>query len=131
MLGADQSQCAECGQKALCRSICIHCSIKDRQKNFCSDCRLPPCSKTKCPLGHKLKTRKKPGKFRVCDLCDLPAGFMSSKEVHGFCSCDFDMCGVCYSKLPESHEMIPLKWKPEKIWPLSLVKDADSDDSAW
>ena len=47
---------------------------------------------------------------------------MSNKEVHGFCPCDFDLCAVCYSKLPEVNSQIPLKWSARKLWPLSLVK---------
>ena len=75
--------------------MCLVCSIKDGLKLYCPDCRFPPCTKSLCPLGHKLKMRKKPGKQRFCDFCDVPAG-MLSPTVYGFCGCDFDLCGVCH-----------------------------------
>ena len=96
---------------------------------YCSDCRPFPCTKTKCPTGHKLKYRNKPTKNRICDLCDAPAGLLG-KGVHGFCACEFDICDICYQKLPEEHALVPLKCSPEKLWPFSMIED-DSEDSDW
>ena len=80
-------------------------------------------------MGHKLKHRGKPGKYRFCDFCDVPAGLLSSK-VHGFCSCDFDLCELCYQKLPDHNDKTPLKYNLQKLWPLSRVEE-DSEDSDW
>ena len=68
--------------------------------------------------------------MRYCDFCDVPAGLLGRK-VHGFCPCDFDLCDLCYEKLPEKNEKIPLKYNPEKIWPLAMINDGESDDSDW
>jgi hypothetical protein len=124
-------ECSECKEWGLCRSVCLSCSTNEQQKHYCTICRQPPCSKSKCPLGHPLKTRKKAGKNRFCDLCDVPAGLMSSSEVHGFCKCDFDLCGVCFAKLPENDSRIPMKWNSKKLWPLSRVSASDEDESDW
>lgn len=78
---------------------------------YCGGCRQIPCSKTACPLGHKLKHRVRPGKYRYCDLCDVPAGLLG-KRAHGFCPCDFDVCDICYDRLPETTNKAPLKCIP-------------------
>ena len=81
-------------------------------------------------MGHKLKERKKPGRYRFCDFCGVPAGLLSREKVYGFCECDFDLCAPCHQKLPEKNEKIPLRWDPRKVYPLSVVDD-DSEDSDW
>ena len=124
-------ECAACQEWVLCRSMCLTCTIKEKQELYCYLCRPPPCSQKYCPLGHKLKMRKKPGKSRFCDLCDAPASLMSSQEVYGFCPCDFDLCQACHGKVPENDPRIPVKWNARKMWPLSLVNDDDSGDSDW
>ena len=59
-------------------------------------------------MGHKILKKKRLTKKLYCDFCDAPA-FVISKNAYGFCKCNFDLCEVCYDKLPETNSLIPMK----------------------
>ena len=65
---------------------------------------------------HKL-TNKSETLF--CDYCGNLAK-NRSPTIYKDSNCNFDICWVCYEKLPETHELVPFKMSKNAIQHLSL-----------
>lgn len=91
------STCQECTEKGDCRSKCPKCGVM-----YCVKCRAPPCSKECCPLGHNYKFVKPARKSTICDMCGMSAGLVGL-GVHSDPACNFDVCELCFDRLPASN----------------------------
>jgi hypothetical protein len=95
------SSCTECGSKGNCRSICHQCS-----EVYCSLCRSPPCTKSKCPKGHSFLYASG-GPNYICDHCGLAPRFLE-EPIYDDVKCNYGFCKPCYDALPGTIEFTSL-----------------------
>ncbi len=93
-----QSLCAICEQEMLCRSICRICDLL-----FCVNCRMPPCSKEGCPLGHSYNFQHIANLNFICDICGVSTS-VSNDGVYDDNLCNMGICQGCYSGLPDKFD---------------------------
>ena len=92
------SRCQECQQTKLCRSFCRIC-----QQFYCVGCRMPPCSKQGCPIGHGFTFQRIPVINFICDVCGISTA-VSNGGVYDDNLCNFGICELCYNQLPEKYD---------------------------
>lgn len=81
-----ESKCEECDEVRLCRSICRICD-----ELYCVVCRVPPCSKEDCPIGHKYNFQRIANLNYICDLCGISTS-VSNDGVYDDTYCNFGIC---------------------------------------
>lgn len=67
---------------------------------YCVECRVPPCSKEDCPIGHKYNFQKIANLNYICDMCGVSTS-ISNDGVYDDTCCNFGICEGCYATLPE------------------------------
>lgn len=80
------SKCDECEESAVCRSKCRICDTF-----YCVSCRVPPCSKSSCPIGHNFKFMNIGNLSYICDICGISTS-VGSDGVYDDPLCNFGIC---------------------------------------
>lgn len=81
-----ESVCTSCKQKRLCRSFCRVCD-----QFYCVGCRVPPCSKEGCPIGHTFAFQRIASLNFICDICGVSTA-VSNDGVYDDSLCNFGIC---------------------------------------
>lgn len=117
--------CGHCGEQTLCPSVCEECSTPEAKIVYCGVCRPPPCSKSRCPIGHHMEADYHLDYDTTCDLCGISAKIYENKAYHDE-DCNFSVCVECHRKLPADHPLIPLHTTLRKEQ--QLPSSSSSDD---
>lgn len=86
-----ESKCAECGEKRLVRSLCRICG-----EFYCVGCRVPPCAKEGCPIGHPFAFQRISNLNFICDICGVSTA-VSKDVVYDDSLCNFGICEDCFN----------------------------------
>lgn len=89
------SHCGQCGEQKLCRSYCRVCEVF-----YCVGCRIPPCAKEGCPIGHAFNFQRIANLNYICDVCGISTA-VSNDGVYDDNCCNFGICEACFSELPD------------------------------
>ena len=81
-----KSYCVECEENKVCRSFCRIC-----QEFYCVSCRVPPCSKEGCPIGHPFTFQRIGAINFLCDICGISTA-VSNGGVYDDNLCNFGLC---------------------------------------
>ncbi len=87
-----------CEESRLCRSLCRICD-----QYYCVACRVPPCAKSSCPLGHHFSFQRISNLNFICDICGVSTA-VSNDGVYDDSLCNFGICEECFSELPDKFD---------------------------
>ena len=66
-------------------------------------CRVPPCSKEGCPIGHEFNFQRIGVVNFLCDVCGISTA-VSNGGVYDDNLCNFGLCELCYHDLPDKYD---------------------------
>ena len=73
------------------------------QEYYCVGCRVPPCSKEGCPIGHQFTFQRASVVNYICDVCGISTG-VSNNGIYDDNLCNFGLCEPCYQNLPDKYD---------------------------